>query len=202
MEQRTEQWFEQRRGRFTASRISELMGKTGLNKTGETYVFDMACDIVFGWGGDTFTSFDMQRGIELEPIARDKFAELNPDKIVQEVGFYTFGEDAGASPDGLVDFNSCLEIKCPKPLKLFGLIKDGINGIDSNYIDQMQLQMLCTDTDLCYFFNFGYYNDREIFHTIEVLRDEKRIELMKERIEQAAVIRDEFVQMLMENQQF
>ena len=202
MEQRSEAWFEQRRGRFTGSRISELMGIKGLGKTGEAYAFDMACDIVYGWDGDSFVSYDMQRGIELELIAREYFRELNPDKIIQDCGFYTYGENGGASPDGLVDFNGVLEIKCPKPKKLFGLIKDGYSAIDKEYIDQMQKEMLCTDTDVCYFFNFGYYNGRTIHHTIEVPRDNERIELIKERIEQAALIRDQYVQYLIENQQF
>jgi exodeoxyribonuclease (lambda-induced) len=200
MEQRSNEWFEQRAGRFTASEIYKLMGVKGLGLTGEDYAFQKACEIVFGRNeDDNFMSFDMQRGVELEPIAFEKFKDINFYDVKNAV-FFPFGESAGASPDGLVNDDSILEIKCPKPLKIFGLING--DEIDKNYLFQMQMQMLCTNSVRCYFFNYGIYNGIEIYHEIIVERDEAVIEKIKERIIEATKLRDEYVVNLKKNIQF
>ena len=200
--QRTNEWFNQRIGRFTASRISDLLGVKGLGKTGETYAFDMACEIVFGREDEQFVSFDMQRGIELEPHAFNKFCELNPELNVQPSKFFPHSENAGASPDGLIGLDAVLEIKCPKPTKLFRLIAQGMDAIDPAYVDQMQMQMMCTNSDRAYFFNYAIFNGQVVHHTIQVERDDERIKLIADRIAQAVIIRDEFVQYLLNEKQF
>jgi hypothetical protein len=62
--------------------------------------------------------------------------------------------------------------------------------------------MLCTNSNKCYFFNYIIYNGEAMFHEIVIERDEKMIELIKERIEQAVLIRNEFVNQLKNNKQF
>lgn len=203
--QRSNEWFNERVGRFTGSQISNLMGIKGLGKTGESYAFKLASEIVFGRDKeDDFVSFDMQRGIDLEPLAFRKFKELKAlDFInVEETSFWGYGKDAGASPDGIVGTDAALEIKCPKPLKFFNLIAGGIDEIDSNYIDQMQMEMLCTKSVRCHFFNYIIYNGVEMWHEIIVPRDEALIELMIKRIEEAKILRDNFVIQLRNNKQF
>ena len=202
MLQRSDEWFEQRRGRFTASRISDLLGVKGLGKTGETYAFEKATEIVFGIEKDEIVSWDIKRGVELEPYAFEKFKELNEFENIQESMFFPYEDNAGASPDGLVGFDSILEIKCPRPKKFFRLIADGIKAIDSNYVDQMQMQMMCTNSQRCYFFNYIEWDDQVFHHTLIVDRDEERINLIKDRIREAVVLRDEFVQYLITNKQF
>lgn len=205
MEQRSKEWFEARKGRFTASRISELLGVKGLGLTGENYAFEKAVELVYGLDEeDSFESFDMKRGIELEPIAFRKFKEIKDlDFIeVKDAYFMPFGENAGASPDGLVGEDESLEIKCPRAYKFFKLVSKGYEAIDKTYIDQMQMQMLCSNSSKTHFFNYIIFNGAEMWHTIEVLRDEKRIELIKDRIIEASKLRDEYVEYLIKNQQF
>lgn len=96
--QRSENWHNERLGKFTASEIHKLLGKQGLGLTGETYCFEKACEIVFGIDEEeNFISSDMQRGINLEPLAFDKFKELKElDFIeVKEAYFFPLGENAG-----------------------------------------------------------------------------------------------------------
>lgn len=197
IEQRSQEWYDIRAGRFTSSRINDLMGIKGLGKTGETYAFEKAVEIVEGiYQEDGFTSYDLQRGIDLEPYAFDKFAEIKEMEFltVSKCGFYELGKDTGGSPDGIVSDNSVLEIKCPKPNKFFRLVTDGI--IDQCYIDQMQHQMLVTGARQAYFFNYCIYNGEPKWHEISVLRDPERIELMKIRIDEAVKIRNQFVKQL------
>jgi len=205
MEQRSKEWFEARRGKFTASEVYKLMGIKGLGKTGESYIFEKAVEVVYGVDyDDNFTSFDMQRGIELEPVAFDQFAENHAYDFwdVQKSSVFTYEDYAGASPDGLVNEDAVLEIKCPKPAKLFGLIKDGIDGIDSQYFIQMQMQMLCSGRNKAYFFNFAYYNDQPIWHEIEVPICDKTIEKLKDRLKEAIDLREYYVKELLKKQQF
>jgi len=204
-QQRSDDWYKARLGRFTASRITELLGVKGLGLTGETYAFEKAIEIVFGVDEeDGFTSYDMKRGIDLEPLAFRKFKELKDlDFIdVKESYFFPYTDDAGASPDGLVGDDAILEIKCPRSAKFFKLVAKGISEIDKTYIHQMQMQMMCSNSKRCHFFNYLIFNGVEMWHEIIVERDETIIDLIKERIKEAVKLRDEFVEYLIKNQQF
>jgi len=203
MLQRSKEWYDARLGRFTASRISELMGVKGLGLTGENYAFELACEEVFGIEEDAdFISYDMQRGVNLEPMAFEKFKAIKELEFidVQKCSFFVYGDNAGASPDGLVNNDAILEIKCPRSTKFFKLVED--NEIDKNYIDQMQMQMMCTNSVRAHFFNYIIFNGVEMWHEIIVDRDENRIELIKQRINEASKLKEEFKQYLINNKQF
>ena len=202
MEQRSSEWFNQRIGRFTASRISDLLGVKGLGLTGESYAFKLATEIVFGRDEEQLETWDMKRGNELEPVAFELFQSLHEFENVQPSQFFPFGDNAGASPDGLVGLDAVLEIKCPRPEKFFKLIAEGEKTIDKGYVAQMQMQMMCTNSQRAHFFNYIEYNSEPMYHEIIVERDEEMINLIKERIKEAAVIRDEYVQYLLNNKQF
>lgn len=205
MLQRSNEWFDARKGRFTASDIHKLLGVRGLGQTGESYIFEKAIEEVYGLDEeDNFVSNDMQRGITLEPLAFRKFKEIKEFEFldVQETSFFPYGSHAGASPDGLVGNNAILEIKCPRPTKFFNLVAKGYDAIDKEYIAQMQMQMMCTNSDKAHFFNYIIFNGKEMYHEIEVNRDEKMIDLIKERIEQAIQIKNEFKEYLITNKQF
>ena len=207
MLQRSDEWFEARKGRFTASNISRLLGKESLKKTKDsidTFAFEKAVESVYGVETDQIVSFDMQRGVDLEPYAFAKFKELKSLEFLEvvEVGFYKFGKHAGASPDGVVSNNSNLEIKCPKRNKFFKLVANGISEIDSKYIAQMQMQMLSIGADQTYFFNYLVENGVEYWHEIIVPRDEKMISLIEERVKIGAKIKLDYIEKLNKNKQF
>jgi hypothetical protein len=198
--QRTEEWFKQRIGRFTASRISELLGAKGLGLTGENYAFEKAIEIVYGIDhDDNYVSYDMQRGIDLEPVAFERFKyNKSLDFIdVEKCGFFPNGDNSGSSPDGLVSTDGILEIKCPKPHKVFRSIKDGIESIDKKYIAQMQKQMYDTNSSHGYFFNYAIFNGEEVYCEIKIERDNVMVEFIEKRIELAVVKRDEYVEQLL-----
>ncbi len=202
--QGSKEWHDHREGRFTGSEIHKLMGIKGVGKTGESYAFEKAVEIVFGRDlTDSYVSADMQRGNDLEPIAFETFKSIKALDFIEvsECSFFAYGDNAGASPDGLVGLNSVLEIKCPRPLKFFNLVANGIDAIDSDYIYQMQMEMLVTNSKECFFFNYIIYNGVPMWHEIVVQRDEAIIEKMKERINEAVLIRDKYVDVLMKNRQ-
>jgi len=196
-EQRTDEWHQERLGKFTSSRISELMGIKGLNKTGESYAFSLAVELFVGKNNDdSFVSYDMQRGIDQEPYAFEKLQSLLAvDFIpVYNCGFIELNKNTGGTPDGLYGDYGVFDIKCPKPDKFFKIVYDDI--IDQEYIDQLQHQMYISNRKEAISFQYLIYNSVEYWHKIVVKRDQERIDLMEERIELAVPIRDAYLSML------
>lgn len=200
--QRTDEWHEQRKGRFTASEVYKLMGIKALGETGKGYAFDKAIEELYGETEETFVSYDMQRGIDLEPLAFAKFQELKEPEFLQveTCGFFNFGECAGASPDGLVGEDAILEIKCPKPSTFFKLV--ATNEIKDQYLYQMQLQMMATNRNKAHFFNYCVIDGVEYWHEIIVTKDDVICDKMEARIKEAAELKNEYINNLNNNKQW
>ena len=62
--------------------------------------------------------------------------------------------------------------------------------------------MICTNSVRAHFFNYIIFNGVEMWHEIVVERDENRIELIKQRINEASKLKEEFKQYLINNKQF
>ena len=180
------------------------MGIKALGQTGDTYAFEKACEIVYGLDeDDQFVSYDMMKGIELEPLAFERFKASKALEFidVQKVGFVPYGDNSGSSPDGLVNDDELVEIKCPKAATFFRIVADGIEAIKKEYIDQMQHQMMCTKRKGCYFYVYIVHNGLEMSHELYIPRDEARIALIESRTLEAVKIRDEYVELLNKNRQ-
>ena len=118
-------WHQQRLGKITGSLVHKLMSngkkKGELSAGAITYCNELAADIVAGHPQEEgFSSSAMERGLELEPIAVDKFEDymedFNPSNpiTVKEAGFaiHPHFPEFGASVDGLTSDGGILEIKC------------------------------------------------------------------------------------------
>lgn len=201
LEQRSDDWFKARLGKFTASEIHKLMGVKGLNQTGKSYAIEKAIEVIDA-SEETVFSNDLKRGVELEPLAFAKFKELKYFEFldVTETSFIEYGEHSGASPDGYVSDNSGLEIKCPKHTKFFKIVAD--SEIDDEYIWQMQHQMLCAETEQTYFLNYMVNKGKEFWHEMIVPRDEKKIDLIKVRLNEAIEIKLNYIEKINANKQW
>lgn len=116
-EQRTPEWFAERLGKITASRIADVVGKTksgGYGAARKNYLAELLCQRLTGRQEDKFTSAAMQHGTDTEPAARAMYM-LETGADVSETGFIPHPSIAmsGASPDGLVGTDGLIEIKCP-----------------------------------------------------------------------------------------
>lgn len=112
-EQRSPEWFAARLGKATGSRFADVLaGGKGLTR--KAYAVELALEIVTGKAVEGFTSQAMQDGIDREPIARALY-EAYSGHFVDEVGFCLHDAlPCGVSPDGLINHDGGLEIKCPK----------------------------------------------------------------------------------------
>lgn len=202
IEQRSEEWRKGRHGKFTASEVHKLMGIKGLGETGKSYAIEKAIEELYGDMEENLISYDMQKGIELEPLAFAKFKELKDLDFIEVLNcsFFKIDEHSGTSPDGIVGENDVLEIKCPKSNTFFKLVADG--EVDKKYFYQMQMQMMSTGGKQAHFFNYLIHDGEEFYHEIIVPRCEKTIELMRERIKEAVIIKLEYITKINNNKQF
>lgn len=205
LEQRSNDWFEARRGKFTASNISRLLGNLSHKKTKDSidnFAFEKAVEEIYGIEEqDLFLSKDLQRGIDLEPMAFNLVKKIKGfDFIsVSESTFIPYNDHSGASPDGLMSNNTNLEIKCPRRNKFFRVVANGYSEITPQYNAQMQMQMMCSKTESTCFFNYYIENGIEYWHELKVERDEELIKLIKERIDIATDIKKGFIEKINNN---
>jgi putative phage-type endonuclease len=155
IEQGTPEWFAQRLGKVTASRIADIMAKTktGVSASRGNYLAQLVAERLTGQSADTFKSGAMQHGTETEPQARMVY-EAETGQIVTEVAMINHPtiEMSGASPDGLVGTDGLVEIKCPNTsTHIASLMAD---KAPSGYMAQMQWQMACTGRAWCDFVSF------------------------------------------------
>lgn len=110
MEQRTSEWLEARRGKFTSSQFYKLIGAS-ITGTAHTYILERIVDTYYGIK-DSITTEAMQWGVDYESEASEYYAILTGESV-QNVGFISNDEITGGSPDGLVLDEGVIEIKCP-----------------------------------------------------------------------------------------
>lgn len=158
IEQGTEAWFEARRGKLTASRISDAIARTksGWGASRANYMAQLVAERLTGEVADSFQSPAMKWGTETEPEARSAY-EFFMDETVEQIGFVDHPNIpmAGASPDGLIGNAGLIEIKCPNTATHIDTLRDG--KVPGKYLDQMQWQMACTDRKWC---DFASYDPR------------------------------------------
>lgn len=184
-QQGTEQWFADRLGKVTASRINDVMAtlKSGCEAASrKNYRAQLVAERLTGVKADSFTNGAMQWGTENEPIARAMY-EIETGVDVEEVGFIAHPTIAmtGASPDGLVGDEGLIEIKCPNTATHIDYILAG--KPPSEYQNQMLWQMECTNRKWC---DFVSYDPRmpegmQLF-IVRFERDDKRLAELREGV--------------------
>lgn len=149
------EWFAARMGRVTASRVADVVAKTksGYSTSRENYCIELALERLTGTRQESFANAAMKWGTETEPLARAAY-EAHTGALVDEVGMVSHPsiEMSGASPDGLVDDDGLLEIKCPNSATHASTLLSG--KPDGKYIIQMMWQMACTGRQWCDFASF------------------------------------------------
>ncbi len=145
-DQRTPEWFAERAGKVTASRIADVLAKTksGWGASRANYMAQLVCERLTGQPAESFSNAAMQWGTDKEPDARAAYCFLY-DVDVVEVGFIEHPTIAmsGASPDGLIGDDGMIEIKCPNTSTHIEFLLSG--SIPEKYRLQMTWQLACTD---------------------------------------------------------
>lgn len=157
LEQRSDEWYEARRGIVTASAVGQLVTTRTIKPAANDYSRGLTAQLVAerisGWVEPTFTTNDMWRGIESEPIARDLYSEKYAP--VTEVGFMRRDEGTwvlGYSPDGLVGDDGLIEVKAPRPKSHVATILSG--NVPPYHMAQLQAGLLVSGRQWVDFISF------------------------------------------------
>lgn len=145
IEQGSQEWFESRLGKVTASKVADIVAKTksGYSTSRANYMAQLVVERLTGVKSETFTNSAMEWGTSTEPLARAAY-ELKKGVMVDETGLIDHPTIAmsGASPDGLVGDDGLIEIKCPNTATHIDTMLCG--EADKRYICQMQWQLAVT----------------------------------------------------------
>jgi putative phage-type endonuclease len=154
MEQRSEEWFQARLGKVTASRVADVLAKikSGESASRRNYKIQLVSERLTGEKQETYINQAMQDGIDREQFARDRYVQQFGE--VEEVGFVKHPTlEAGASPDGMVGDDGIIEIKCPMGSTHTETLMT--QDIPSKYIPQVQFQLLVTGRKWCDFVSYN-----------------------------------------------
>lgn len=175
-DQQSDEWFEVRLGKLTASKAQAIATN---GKGLDTLCYEKVAEILTNRKPAGFTNLDIERGNKLEAMARDAY-ELETGNLVKQVGFVELDQYTGCSPDGLIDEDGLVELKCKNDVNFlkFALTRE----IETAHDWQMQMQMFVTDRKWCDYaiFNDGYAQSLII---VRVERDDAKIEKIKIGIE-------------------
>lgn len=179
------EWFAQRVGKLTASRMADVLAttKSGPSASRKNYLAQLVAERMTGQPAESFSNAAMAWGTEHEPLARAEY-EILTDYSVEQVSFVDHPdiEWCGASPDGLVLDGGLVEIKCPNTATHIEYLLAGKPPV--KYQPQMLLQLACTGREWCDFVSYDPRMPEE--HRLFVARFKpKRDEILA--VEQAAI---------------
>ena len=178
------EWKALRCGKVTASRVADVVAKTktGYSASRANYLAQLIAERLTGTPAESYTNAAMQHGVDTEPEARAAY-EFYQGVTVDQVAFVPHPkiDQAGASPDGLVNDDGLVEIKCPNTATHLETLLG--QAVPAKYADQMQFQMACTGRKWC---DFVSYDPRMPEHMRlfirRVARDDKRINELETEI--------------------
>jgi hypothetical protein len=201
--QQTAEWFQARCGKATASRFKDVLAKL---KSGapaaarESYLIEVATERLTNSAVSHFSTPAMQWGTTHEAAARTLYeARFNVE--VEQIGFVAHDlMAAGASPDGLVDWDGLIEIKCPfNPTNHVNTLR---NGMPVEHMAQIQGQLWITDRRWCDFVSFDPRMPSQLqLYVQRVERDDMFIGMLTEEVSRFLGEVDEMIATIMEKAQ-
>ena len=152
--QRSPEWHKARAGRLTGSMAHTILMKGKRageeSKTRRDYILQLVSERIDGSGQERmFWTADMQRGVDIEPIAFGMYEALTGN-MVQKSGFLQHKTLlAGCSLDGHIgDFSGIIELKCPKMATHLTYL-DNAQALVNDYFVQVQHNLWITGAAFC-----------------------------------------------------
>lgn len=155
--QGTPEWFTARAGVITASKFADAVStlRNGdFTQASKDYAYKIAIERIYGeTTEDTYVTWEMRRGTELEPLARIAY-EAKTGNLAEESGIVLTDDRVfGYSTDGFVDEDGLIEIKCPNSARK--LVEMWETGDISEYEHQIQGGMWITGRKWCDFIMYA-----------------------------------------------
>lgn len=144
-EQGSEEWLQARLGIPTATGFENIVTATGKKSSSQIkYMAELIEESIIGLQDESFKSRFMERGNQLEPLARSAYEFVTGNTVTQVGGVYLDDKkEVMVSPDGLIpELKKGLEIKCPKMSTHIRYLLEG--GLPSEYVIQVQANLWVT----------------------------------------------------------
>lgn len=142
----TPAWIASRRGCLTASRVADALAVLKTGKPSESrrkLMFELLAERMTGIAVDHFVTPAMQWGLDNQADAIAEYETLTGELVGPEVFVLHPEIDfAGATPDGLVNHDGLLEVKCPTTPKHLTWLTAG--EVPDEHKPQMLFQLACT----------------------------------------------------------
>ena len=192
IEQRSEEWFNIRKGKITGSELHKIMGgkEESLSQTAKTYLLEKVTEVYGGFASPA-TGPAVQWGVELESVAIEYY-QGKTNNTVEKCSFIPVDGNYGGSPDGKVgEKEGGIEVKCPyNSANHFkhGLINspESFKEIATNYYYQCISHIICLDAKWCDFISFDpRVNEDATMFIYRLERDEEEIDAIKAKVEVA-----------------
>ena len=182
------EWQSLRIGKIGGSRISDLLteGRGGAESlTKRKYKNELIRERLTGRKLDTYKTPAMQRGIDLEPMARAWY-EVKYNTFVDQVAIVLHPtiEGAQCSPDGIVEAtNSLIEIKIPNPENHLDNLLTAGKQLEQ-YYDQVQWQLACMpEKEFCDLISFDPEMPDHLQGFVKrIYRDDEYIQTMQNAV--------------------
>ena len=179
-EQGSVEWHQARLGIPTASRFSDIItpAKGGLSTSYKKYIAELIAERIEGLDPDAYTSSWMQRGNDLEIEAFTNY-EFITDMTPETTGIILNDEGTiGASPDGLIELEGGLEVKCPKLSTAVSYMMD--DDLPLIYKPQVQGNLWLSERE---WWDFVVYHPSLKLFIKRIHRDEEYIKKMAEHMD-------------------
>jgi putative phage-type endonuclease len=183
--QRSPEWYAARCGSLGASQLADALAKTksGWGASRANLRAKLVVERLTGQQEEGFIrSAAMQWGVDKEDDARTAYSFFTGNEV-GEVGLCKHPTILGshASPDGLVGWTGCIEIKCPNSATHIETLKS--NQVAHKYLLQMQWQMACTDRQWCDFISFDpRMPDHLMLYIQRVQRDDDMLATLESEV--------------------
>jgi len=154
------------------------MAKKGLGAGARTLALEIVAEMLIGMPEDTPTTYQMERGIELEEDAFNIY-EANYPEVYAAGGIENNG--LFYSPDGIVGEDGLVEFK--SPMRKQHMVNLTTDDWEKEYYDQLQFGLMVSERKWIDLVSFHPdFPDDKAFKVTRVDRDEEYIALMQERI--------------------
>lgn len=175
-EQGSDEWLRARMGIPTGTGIGRIVSPTGKISKEVGYLAELLAETQIDISSTpSFKSKAMERGNELEPLARERY-EFETGNMVTEVGGVYLNENLEimVSPDGLIpDQHKGLEIKCPDMKTHIKYTLE--NVLPYEYVIQVMSNLWVTGYDSWDFVSYCPEFEPAPFFMLTIKRDEKLI---------------------------